>query len=83
MSNTFTVHVGTFDQPLFEGEAEALICPSTLGEVTILPHHSSLIATLKKGIVRVRGTDKTKEPLCFEINSGVLEVSGNSATVLL
>jgi F0F1-type ATP synthase epsilon subunit len=50
--------------------------------MTILPHHSALVTTLRKGKVRVRtGGDEKEES--WDIEKGILEVAGDTATVLL
>lgn len=65
---------------MFEGEAKELQVPGVDGDMTILPHHSALVTTLRKGKVRVRMSEKEES---WDIEKGILEVSGNSATVLL
>ncbi len=74
------VTIAKVHENLFAGEAEALIAPTTEGILTILGNHEPVVATLKEGtlIVKADGTDTT-----YEIAGGVLEVSGNQATVLL
>lgn len=67
---------------VYEGDAYSLTVPGAAGEMTILAHHMPLVSTLKKGTVTVRVT-KDAEPQEFEIEAGVLEVSDNTATVLL
>ncbi len=74
------VTVAKVHENLYSGEAVSLTVPTTEGEVTILPKHEALVATLKPGTVTIRaqGGEQT-----FAVESGVLEVSGNQATVLL
>ena len=76
------VIIARVGETLYEGEAHSLTVPGRAGEMTILSHHMPLVSTLKKGTVIVRET-KDSEPKEFEIQEGVLEVSGDSATVLL
>ena len=76
------VIIARVGETLYEGEAHSLTVPGRAGEMTILSHHMPLVSTLKKGTVTVRET-KDSEPKEFEIQEGVLEVSGDSATVLL
>ena len=74
------VTVSRVHENLFAGEAVSLTAPTTEGVVTILSKHEPLVANLKAGTVVVRtGADEKK----FEVTDGVLEVSGNQATVLL
>jgi F-type H+-transporting ATPase subunit epsilon len=74
------VTIARVHENLFAGEALSLTAPTTEGEVTILPHHEPLVANLKPGSVIVRTEAEEKR---FEVTDGVLEVSGNQATVLL
>ena len=74
------VTIAKVHENLFQGEALSLTVPTTEGELTVLPNHEALVATLKEGtlIVRTQDGDKT-----FFVSSGVLEISNNQATVLL
>ncbi len=74
------VIISKVDKVLFEGEAKELQVPGVDGDMTILPHHSALVTTLRKGKVRVRMSEKEES---WDIEKGILEVSGNTATVLL
>lgn len=67
---------------LYEGEAYSLTVPGAAGEMTILSRHMPLVSTLKRGIVSVRES-KDAAPKEFNIEGGVLEVSEDTATVLL
>jgi F0F1-type ATP synthase epsilon subunit len=80
------VTISRVHENLFAGEAASLTAPTTEGVVTILPKHEPLVANLKAGIIVVRlpaqaGTGAEEKR--FEVTDGVLEVSGNQATVLL
>jgi len=74
------VTIAKVHENLFSGEADSLTAPTTEGLVTILSKHEPLVANLKAGelVVRISGEEKK-----FTIVDGVLEVSGNQATVLL
>ena len=74
------VTIAKVHENLFVGEAFSLTAPTTEGEVTILPKHEPLVANLKAGTIRVKTEAGEK---IFEVLDGVLEVSGNQATVLL
>lgn len=74
------VTVARVHENLFNGEAESVHVPTTAGELTILGHHEPLVSTLKAGTVTVH----TKEgDQSFPVESGVLEVSSDQATILL
>jgi F-type H+-transporting ATPase subunit epsilon len=75
-----TVSIASIAEPLFSGEAESITVPGVSGEMTILAHHEALITTLKPGIVTVRVNGEKKQ---FNVTHGVLEVSNNTANVLL
>lgn len=78
--NTFHLVVASVGETKFDGAALSATLPTTAGVITILPHHEPLVATLRPGTVTVRGTLGEKT---FDIESGVLEISGNRAVVLL
>ena len=80
MAKTLHVTISKVDGALFEGPARSLTLPGSEGELTVLPGHTALITPLMAGSVTVR-TEEGAE--VFDIESGMLEVSGNRATVLL
>ena len=75
------VHIAKTNGVLFSGEADSLTAPASEGEVTILPHHTPLATVLRPGHVSV----KKDGGVVFEhdVEHGVLEVTPESATVLL
>lgn len=75
------VRIAKVGETLFNGEAFSLNLPGTEGDMTILPHHAALIATLRSGTVHV--TDMNKEKQFFEIEKGLVEISNNEVIVLL
>lgn len=80
----FTMHIviAKVDEVLFEGEARSMTVPASAGEMTVLGSHMPLITTLKSGTITVRNEDgKTAGE--FPIESGVLEVRRDGATVVL
>lgn len=64
----------------FKGEAECLILPTILGEISVLPKHIPLISVLKAGRIRIK--TKTQE-IAKDIEGGILEVARNKMTILL
>ncbi len=70
----------TPDKKLFEGEAKALTVPGSDGSMGVLNNHAPMIASLKKGKVKVT-TDKS-DVTFFEVNGGVIEVLKNKVVVL-
>jgi F-type H+-transporting ATPase subunit epsilon len=74
------VVIAKVDQNLYDGEAESLTVPGAEGEMTVLPEHMPLVTTLKQGSITVRSKEGEKK---FAIESGVLEVRRDGATVIL
>jgi len=70
----------TPEKKVFSGEVEAVRLPGAEGSFGILNNHAPIIASLKKGIVKV--TEKGSRVENFEINGGVVEVLHNKVTVL-
>ena len=79
-TDTFHLIIASVGETRFDGAAISATIPTTAGEITILPHHEALVATLKKGTITVREALGTKE---IPIEKGVLEISANRAVVLL
>lgn len=77
---TFHLIVASVGETLFDGAALSATIPTTAGEITVLPHHEALVATLKPGTITVRENLGNKE---FHVAGGVLEISANRVVVLL
>ena len=70
----------TPEKKVFSGDVEAVRLPGAEGSFGILNNHAPIIATLKKGIVKV--TEKGSRIENFQTNGGVVEVLNNKITVL-
>jgi len=70
----------TPDKKIYSGDVEAIKLPGAEGSFGILNNHAPIIATLKKGTVKI--TDVKKQVENFEINGGVVEVLNNKIIVL-
>ncbi len=75
------IHIAKVNGVLWSGEAQALTAPAAEGEVTILQGHVPFVTTLKPGTLSVR--HGAEDVFVHEVERGVLEVTGESATVLL
>jgi F-type H+-transporting ATPase subunit epsilon len=64
----------------FEGEADALILPTALGQISILNNHAPLVSVLKPGIIKIRNKDKENS---FNIEGGIVEAAKNAVVILL
>lgn len=76
------VVIAKVDEVLYEGEAYSLNVPASEGEMTVLGGHMPLVATLKKGVITVK-SENSATAREFPIESGVLEVHRDGATVIL
>jgi F-type H+-transporting ATPase subunit epsilon len=66
---------------LFRGDAVSVNCQTENGEITILDRHAPLIATLKRGLVKI--VDKNNKEHYIPLSSGFVEVrSGNEVRFL-
>ena len=74
--------IAKVDEVLFDGEAYSLTVPGAAGGMTVLSEHMPLITTRKAGEARVHLV-AGDEPKVFPIESGVLEVRRDGATVIL
>lgn len=79
--NTLHLVISSVGENLYDGPAVSAKLPATAGEMTILPHHEPLITTLKEGTITVRIPNADAKS--FPIKSGVLEISGTHAVVLV
>ena len=70
----------TPDKTLFSAEVKSIKLPGLDGSFGILDHHAPLIASLKKGTVKVVDSKNTTEN--FKINGGVVEMLDNKVILL-
>jgi F-type H+-transporting ATPase subunit epsilon len=80
MAKALHVTIASIAETLYEGEADVLMVPGVAGDMSILAHHEPIITTLRKGTVTVKHGGETKH---FKLSHGILEVSNNTASVLL
>jgi len=67
------------DRMVFEGEADIVIVPGTLGEMGILPGHAPLLSSLEMGVIRVK-TGQNEE--VFTVTGGFIEVQPDIVTIM-
>jgi F-type H+-transporting ATPase subunit epsilon len=73
------VEIITPDKKIFEGKASSITLPGSDGWFQILDRHAPMVASLKKGIVKVDTTEGKQQ---FDINGGIVECGGNKVVVL-
>ncbi len=81
-SHLLNVTIAHPTEILFSGAVKMITVPSSEGEITLLAHHEPIIVLLKKGTITLQ-TGDSPEKIPFKIDGGVLEVSHNTATILL
>lgn len=69
----------TPERNIFNGEADLVQLPGSDGLFEILKNHAPMIASLKKGKIKVENNNDLQY---FEINGGVVEVLNNRVLVL-
>jgi len=67
------------DRLVYEGEADIVIVPGSLGEMGILPGHAPLLSTLDLGVIRVKSGDQEK---VFTVTGGFVEVQPDIVTIM-
>lgn len=72
--------IATPERVVFESEVDQVTCPTQLGEVTILPNHIPLVATLVPGEMKVV---ENSSPLYLAVAGGFLEVRSHNEVVIL
>ena len=81
MASTLKLEIVTPEGVTYSEDVEMVTLPGSEGEMTVLSHHEPFITTLKAGTITVRElSDVAKE---FTIDSGILEVNPEGATVIL
>lgn len=73
--------ISRVDAPVFSGHVVSVTLPGSEGEMTLLADHTPLVSALRAGTITVRKADGTQEQ--FRVESGTLEVSNNTVTILL
>ena len=78
-ATSFDLAVLSAEGQIFVGRAQSITAPTTEGEVTILPEHEPLVATLAAGELVVRGTVGLEH---IFVGGGALEVQQGKVRVL-
>lgn len=67
------------DRLVFEGDADIVNVPGSLGEMGIMPGHAPLLSTLELGVIRVMNGDRED---VFTVTGGFIEVQPNIVTIM-
>lgn len=79
--NLLRLTISRVDMPVFDGEVVSVTVPGTAGDMSLLTNHVAIISPLKAGSILIKREDGEEESI--SIDSGVLEMSNNHATVLI
>lgn len=79
MPDTMQFDLVSPERSLKSGPATAVRLPAAEGDMTAMPGHAPLIATLRPGIVTVSGPDGEE---AFAVTGGFAEISAETTTVL-
>ncbi len=67
------------DRLVFEGDADIVQVPGSLGEMGILPGHAPLLSTLELGVIRVKNGEDEE---VFTVTGGFIEVQPDIVTIM-
>lgn len=73
------VDIVTPEKKLFSEEVESVTIPTNGGQITVLPHHENLVASLASGELVVRTKKQTQY---FGLTGGFLEITNNTVSIL-
>ena len=80
MAASFSLSVVTPEKVFFDGETSQIIVRTTEGDIGILANHTSLVADLPSGPLKVRQEDGSWRTAA--ISTGLLKVGGNKVSIL-
>lgn len=78
--NSLRFQLVTPERTLVSEEIKSLSCPTTEGQITILPNHAPLVATLESGELVVKNGESDHY---IHVAGGFVEVRGNGEVVIL
>lgn len=74
------IEIVTPDKNIYSGEVNLATFPGSDGKFGIMNNHAPMVATLKKGEIKV--IDESNKEHLFDVNGGVVEVNHNKIIVL-
>ncbi len=77
---TMKMEIVTPHGVIFDGDVKSVTLPGSEGEFGVLPEHSSLVTTLKSGVIEIEKADGSKELVA--INWGHAKVDSDKITIL-
>ena len=80
-NGTFTFELVSPERKLMSGAAKMVVIPGEEGDFGVLPGHSSLISTIRPGVVEITMDDDNETHRIF-VAGGFADVTPNNCTVL-
>lgn len=80
MAASFSLSIVTPEKVFFNGETTQIIVRTTDGDIGILANHTSLVADLPSGPLKVKQEDGSWRTAA--ISTGLLKVGGNKVSIL-
>ena len=80
-NGTFTFELVSPERKLMSGAAKMVVIPGEEGDFGVLPGHSSLISTIRPGVVEITMADDNETHRIF-VAGGFADVTPNNCTVL-
>ncbi|MBP1550061.1 MAG: ATP synthase F1 subunit epsilon [Oscillospiraceae bacterium] len=77
---SFSLKVTTPEKIFFDGETSQIIVRTTEGDIGILANHTSLVADLPSGPLKIRQEDGSWKVAA--VSTGLLKVGGNKVAIL-
>ncbi|MBQ5318027.1 MAG: ATP synthase F1 subunit epsilon [Oscillospiraceae bacterium] len=77
---SFSLKVTTPEKIFFDGETTQIIVRTTEGDIGILANHTSLVADLPSGPLKIRQEDGSWKVAA--VSTGLLKVGGNKVVIL-
>lgn len=77
---SFSLKVTTPEKIFFDGETTQIIVRTTEGDLGVLANHTSLVADLPSGPLRIRQEDGSWKVAA--ISTGLMKVGGNKVSIL-
>lgn len=78
--NSINLKLVTPERTVLSKELESLSCPTALGQITILPNHAPLVATLIPGELVARNQG---EEFFINVTGGFIQIDKNSTVTIL
>ena len=69
----------TGEEEVYSDDVDVIVAPGIEGDLGILPHHASLITSLRPGKIMIR---KDGEETFLAVSGGFMEIMNNKVTIL-